>query len=297
MVTKESAILDYSGCPKPYGINAHHMDMVRFAHRNAPGFSGIMNSFCDIIKSSTAAIPTIDQAPCAADGNPQSPSGAISTEMEAALREPEYELSTPWIPPTVPDGDEDPYSILRDYDTVIVIDDSGSMAGSLWRMTSTVLAQLVRRAVCFDTDGIDMHFFNSEKEQKNVGSARQVMQIFREVQPQRGTPTYRRLHSHLERYMRRLEADREIKGLNLIFITDGPPDNGAEEDIKDEIASVADWLKSLRASKQQVGIQFVQVGNDESASEFFKYIDDQIKGVRGLDRDVSHSSFQSHLSC
>lgn len=279
--------MDYPKRPEPYGLNAHHMDMVRFAHHGHPGFTGIMNSFCKIIKTSTAAVPTIDQAPCVIGDNEKGFSGVAPGGTEVQQRGFEHDLLTPWFPPRLAEGEEEPYAALEDYDTVIVIDDSGSMAGSLWTMTSKVLAQLVRRAVRFDTNGIDVYFFNSKKAHENVGSTRQVMQVFNEVRPQGTTPTYDRLHSHLESYMRRFKNDPDIKKLNLVFITDGPPDDEAEDDIKDEIASVAKRLEALDANKRQVGLQFVQVGNDKDATEFFEWIDDHIKKDRGLDRDVS----------
>lgn len=51
----------------------------------------------------------------------------------------------------------------RGYDTVFLVDDSGSMAGALWREAGKALSDVARVAAHYDDDGIDIHFLNSRE--------------------------------------------------------------------------------------------------------------------------------------
>lgn len=46
---------------------------------------------------------------------------------------------------------------------MFLVDDSGSMAGSLWREAGKALADVARVAAQYDDDGIDIHFLNSKE--------------------------------------------------------------------------------------------------------------------------------------
>lgn len=56
-----------------------------------------------------------------------------------------------------PVGD-DRYAFLSSFDTVFLIDDSGSMTGRSWRETEEALETIVPICVQYDDDGIDIHF-------------------------------------------------------------------------------------------------------------------------------------------
>ncbi|OCL11598.1 hypothetical protein AOQ84DRAFT_335606 [Glonium stellatum] len=284
IVTKQSAILEYHGRPQAYAVNATHTDMIRFANEIQPGFMPIVNAFADIIKSAMYSSVALDLSVSElADAT----SNLQVTGMEAPAQSIlDADLLIPWEPPQLSPGEEDVYAVLRDYDTVILVDDSGSMAGGLWNMASKALAQLARRAVYYDKDGIDIHFLNTiEKNRDNVQSAREVMQLFQEVRPSGSTPTYSRLHGHLMSYWRRYQKNPEIKKYNIIILTDGPPDDDAEH-IQKLIIQVARKLENELAEIHQVGIQFVQLGSDPEAEQFFSYIDDHIMKDKKLDRDM-----------
>lgn len=258
--------------------------MVRVANEMQPGFMPIMNAFADIIKRAMSSSVALDLGvPDLAELTSNLAVANNEVQVQSIL---DADLLTPWEPPQLSSGDEDVYALLRDYDTVILVDDSGSMAGGLWNMASKALAQLARRAVYYDRDGIDIHFFNAtEKNRENVQSAREVVQLFQQVRPNGTTPTYSRLHAHLISYLRRFQKDPNIKKYNIIVLTDGPPD-GDVGHIQKLIVQVAKKLENELAEVHQVGIQFVQLGNDPEAEQFFSYIDDHIMKDNRLDRDV-----------
>lgn len=56
---------------------------------------------------------------------------------------------------------DDALEILRGYDTVIVVDDSLSMAGHSWVEAKDALKTLATLAGQYDKDGLDIHFLNT----------------------------------------------------------------------------------------------------------------------------------------
>ncbi|KAI1343833.1 hypothetical protein F5Y15DRAFT_368143 [Xylariaceae sp. FL0016] len=192
--------------------------------------------------------------------------------------------------------DESDFDLLREYDTVFLIDDSGSMYGSRWRETREALKVMVPICVALDDDGVDIHFMNKRSSTpadsikgaprggfRNITSAEAVHRIFDTVSPSGGTPTGKRLDDILKAYLQRYEQDQGIKMINIIVITDGqPPDDHNPEG---PIIKAAAKLDSLDAFPTQVGIQFFQVGTDAKAAKALKYLDNNLKDLNGV-RDM-----------
>lgn len=149
---------------------------------------------------------------------------------------------------------DDPYSFLRTFDTIFLIDDSGSMAGRSWRETGKALEAITPICTQRDADGIDLYFLNHPDSSlyKNVTSASTVVEIFQTVRPYGGTPTGQRLNNILRPYLRKYERDPErTKPINVIVITDGEP----SDDVESPIIAAARKLDKLEAPAWQVGIQ------------------------------------------
>lgn len=188
------------------------------------------------------------------------------------------------------------YGGLRKYDTVFLIDDSGSMWGRRWYIASKVLADVAAIAVKYDRNGVDLKFFNEpleDEERKNIDTAEKVMGLFSRIEPDGPTLTANVIEEELNEYMYRYSLDRSIKGLNLIVLTDGEPKRGQK--VEDVIVKYANELHAARAPLFQVGIQFVQIGAEKEAAEFLKMLDTKLKGKHGLDRDVSPSCDQANV--
>ncbi|KAI4273170.1 MAG: hypothetical protein L6R38_006406 [Xanthoria sp. 2 TBL-2021] len=180
------------------------------------------------------------------------------------------------------------YGRLRKYDTVFLIDDSGSMYGRRWYTASKALADTAAIAVRYDRDGIDVKFFNEpleDNEGKNITSSERVMELFSKVQPEGPTLTADLLEAELNEYMYQYDRNRSKRGLNLIILTDGEPEEG--QDVERVIIKYANQLRDARAPLFHVGIQFVQIGADSTATEFLRRLDSKLKGTHNLDRDVS----------
>ena len=101
-------------------------------------------------------------------------------------------------------------------------------------------------------------------ESANVAqSAKRVTQIFQDVRPCGMTPTALRLDHILAPYVKQCEDahsrnDEPPKKLSLIVITDGMPD----ENPGPVLGAIGKRMARIDADDGQLGIQFVQVGDD-----------------------------------
>nr|OQO21588.1 hypothetical protein B0A51_12074 [Rachicladosporium sp. CCFEE 5018] len=172
------------------------------------------------------------------------------------------------------------YTFLSTFDTIFLIDDSGSMAGSRWAETSRALQTITPICTQHDKDGIDIYFLNHPDSSfaHNVTSASTVHEVFSTVRPGGGTPTGQKLNGILKPYIRRFEAAPETtKPINIICITDGEP----SDDVESPLISAAKKLDKLDAPAWQVGVQFFQVGRDAEASKHLKMLDDELAEIAG----------------
>lgn len=195
---------------------------------------------------------------------------------------------------------EDPYAFLSTFDTIFVIDDSGSMAGRSWRETKEALRSITPVCASHDSDGIDLYFLNHKSQQladakagKSAGGYRglrdatAVEGLFGSVRPSGGTPTGTRLQHILKPYLQLLEKNRDavenVKPINIICITDG----AASDDVEGVLLAAAKKLDRLEAPPYQVGVQFFQVGNEQGAREALQELDDGLgELVEGGVRDM-----------
>ncbi|KAJ9090938.1 hypothetical protein QFC21_007353 [Naganishia friedmannii] len=183
-------------------------------------------------------------------------------------------------------------SILAQYDTIILIDDSGSMAGGRWQQVRGALMDVATRVARVDEDGIEVHFVNSMVEGYNLTvssgdrTAGSVEKLFNKVKPTNGTPTGAALRRILEPYMDQLEhvqqlkangeqipVGEDVKPVNVIVLTDG----AATDDPESVIVSIASRLDRGGFPLNQLGIQFLQIGNESEAREALQALDDGIK--------------------
>ncbi|GKT49892.1 uncharacterized protein ColSpa_10073 [Colletotrichum spaethianum] len=225
----------------------------------------------------------------ALDGPVRSPSPAPSN-ADSIMSAAGMRVSTP----------EDPYAFLSSFDTIFIVDDSGSMAGRSWPEVQNVLRAITPICTSHDDDGVDLYFLNNKTT--DSGNARAgkaaggyygirrtetVHEIFTTVRPRGATPTGQRLHAILRSYLQLLESKKHdlesVKPINIIVITDGAP----SDDVESTIISAAKKLDKLDAPMHQVGVQFFQVGNEPGAREALRELDDDLVGrIDGDLRDM-----------
>ncbi|KAI1179843.1 hypothetical protein F4777DRAFT_532180 [Nemania sp. FL0916] len=182
---------------------------------------------------------------------------------------------------------------------------------SRWRQTRDAIEQIVPICMRWDQDGIDLYFLNDpyhmhmsgdphrgepgwsiagdEEEGKagyvymGVRDANIVRRVFDNRDPMLTTPTGRRLGSIMETYvncyeMRQARRQPLPKPLNIIVITDGEASD--KEELKHNLIRQAERLDSLAAPYHQMGVQFFQVGKDESAARHLRELDDGLGTYR-----------------
>ncbi|KAG6360211.1 hypothetical protein INS49_011267 [Diaporthe citri] len=200
---------------------------------------------------------------------------------------------------------EDQYAFLSSFDTIFLVDDSGSMVGRSWREVQSALSSITPICTAHDADGVDIYFLNhrspypaSQSQGKasggyaNVKDVSAVDRIFTSVRPGGMTPTGTRLNHILKAYLRHYEAAVEraggdpdatdVKPINVIMITDGVP----SDDPESVLLSVAQKLDRLEAPPHQIGVQFFQVGNEPGAADALRTLDDDLAEMGGGVRDM-----------
>jgi len=212
---------------------------------------------------------------------------AYQPPTTTATRRPLPAEAPPAYQPPITTTADNRYAFLSTFDTIFLIDDSGSMAGRSWRETAAALASITPICTQYDADGVDLYFLNhpDSPQHKNLTRATDIESIFQRVRPMGGTPTGSKLNSILKPYLKDVETKgaEAIKPLNIIVITDGV----ASDDVESVIINAAKKLDKWDAPGWQVGIQFFQVGNEEGAAQALRELDDDLAEIGGEDlRDM-----------
>ncbi|KAM0791516.1 hypothetical protein ACM66B_005967 [Microbotryomycetes sp. NB124-2] len=195
---------------------------------------------------------------------------------------------------------EDPLAPLGKYDIEILVDDSPSMLeGSRWSDLRAALMGVAEQAVRFDKDGINITFMNADHVRlRNVTDVSTVREAFDTVQPSGSTPTAMVLDEICRDYVERVEdakpRKQKVKPMIVVIATDGRADDA--DGVKDCVLEMASRLDEVRAPPFQLGLQFLQVGNDSEAAEFLQELDDDLKGSAGVRDIVDTTPFSGQLT-
>jgi len=172
---------------------------------------------------------------------------------------------------------EDALEFLKYFDTVLIVDDSRSMRGPLWKEAGQALAELAAVASQYASNGLEIQFLNSPLVGKNIKTAQEVQDLFGKVEPTNSTPIGRKLDRLLNAYLNKLRNDRNLKRVNYIIITDGCPTDRLELEPEAVIVKAAKVLDARSAPLSQIGIQFVQIGDNAAATRYLESLDDSLK--------------------
>lgn len=259
----------YCACTKPQPPLLHRGTGVIFQTQQQRHKNHIMsdnrNPFTNIVRklsrsnkdsrSSTSGPPAAERGRDSmlsptyrAPTNPMDSKNPFQDPSTSGLPPPYSAVAGPSAPTSssAPANGDDPYDFLRTFDTIFLIDDSGSMAGGRWEETQAAISAIAPVCTKYDADGIDIYFLNHKHAYHNVQTARRVDEIFSRIKPSGGTPTGQRLHKILKEY---LDTYTEAtKPLNLICITDGE----ASDDDAAPLIQAAKKLDKLDAPAWQV---------------------------------------------
>jgi len=170
--------------------------------------------------------------------------------------------------------------LKRDY--IIVLDKSGSMAGSLWKQAKAAVAKLAPFACQADPDGITLYLFSSPTSKhpkyENIRDPREVDAIFQKVSPSGTTDLAGALHQAFNEHFSKQKGSQTFP-TTILVITDGVPND--EKAVKKEIINAANRIKK----DEDLSVTFVQIGHDKDASKFLKMLDDDLQG-KGCKFDI-----------
>ncbi|HEY9834784.1 MAG TPA: VWA domain-containing protein, partial [Stenomitos sp.] len=170
---------------------------------------------------------------------------------------------------------------MQDRDYTLIIDKSGSMSTpdqvggrSRWEAAQESTLALARKCEQFDPDGMTVYLFSSRfKRYDNVTSSK-VAQIFQENDPAGTTNLAAVLKDATDRYFQRKAAGQtKSGGETILVVTDGEPD-----DRKGVMVAIVEASRQMERD-EELGISMIQVGNDPTATQFLKALDDQLQGV------------------
>ncbi|EIW71568.1 hypothetical protein TREMEDRAFT_27266 [Tremella mesenterica DSM 1558] len=163
------------------------------------------------------------------------------------------------------------------------------MCGQRWEEAKKALMEVAEIAAGYDENGVDIYFVNSKRVGKELRTAADVEDLFAGLEPKGPTPTGLRLEAILRDYMARLERysvstdaqEGHVKPMNLIVVTDGAP----TDDPESVLISIAKRLDRGEYPLSQVGVQFLQIGDDAEAREALQELDDGLSSAHGI-RDM-----------
>lgn len=169
---------------------------------------------------------------------------------------------------------------LEKYDFILLVDKSGSMAEkdmsggkTRWVAAEEATVAIARKCEEYDKDGITViPFSESFKEYNNVkGGGEVVANIFKENEPSGGTETAKVLGHVFDKYFA-----NPAKPIIVLVVTDGRPND--EQAVADVIIKATKKMDK----DEQIGVSFLQIGQDKRASEYLKTLDDglQAKGAK-----------------
>ncbi|KAK9762057.1 hypothetical protein K7432_012555 [Basidiobolus ranarum] len=143
-----------------------------------------------------------------------------------------------------------------------------------WQQVRSLLEGIATIVTEQDPQGIDIFFLNHRNIYTHVRSANRVRAIFDTVSPMGGTFTGQRINDILDAYMATLRYDPMLKPLNLIVFTDGEASD--EPKLHAVIEEHVTRIIQRGYVAHQLGIEFVQVGDDWEATAHLQRLEEEV---------------------
>ncbi|KAH7924323.1 hypothetical protein BV22DRAFT_514413 [Leucogyrophana mollusca] len=197
------------------------------------------------------------------------------------------------IPDKVNNPREEGLKRLARIKTVILVDDSFSMEGTLWAQAREALGGVVDLANKYGSKGIDLFFLHQDGYEPNLKTKREVESIFDHTVPNgEDTPTAFKLEQIINHYLPFLEAKNSThEPITVIVLTDGVATD--HEDLPARIVEAAHRLENHKIGEEMFGIQFVQIGDDAEAADALNELDDGLAERYNIRDIVDATPFNS----
>jgi uncharacterized protein with von Willebrand factor type A (vWA) domain len=168
--------------------------------------------------------------------------------------------------------------MLDNRDYTLIIDKSGSMSTpdqrggrTRWQEAQESTLALARKCEELDPDGITVYVFSGRFKRYDNVTAAKVEQIFQENEPAGRTDLAGVLQDALNNYFQRKSAGQtQLNGETILAITDGEPDD------RKAVMKVIIEASRRIDKDEELAISFIQIGNDRTATQFLKALDDDL---------------------
>ena len=186
--------------------------------------------------------------------------------------------------------------MLRNRDYTLIIDKSGSMAitdeddekvknelelKTRWELIEESSIALASKCEKLDTDGITVYTFSTNFKRYSNVTARKVVQIFEDEEPFGDTNLAGVLKAALDDYFqRKTSGQAKPNGETILVVTDGKADNPVAV-----IRTIVEATQKIDRD-EELAISFIQIGKDTEATEYLKYLDDQLTQKREAKFDI-----------
>lgn len=187
-------------------------------------------------------------------------------------------------------------SRLKDRDYYLIIDKSTSMetkdcpgGKSRWDACQELAQGMANKCQEYDPDGITVvPFAEKFKVYPNTTPAT-VSKVFKENFPSGSTILNPPLQSCFEDYMKQKKAgSQKANGALVVVITDGCPQD--EDDVARGIVAMTKKLDN----REEFGISFMQIGQDEHARDYLKRLDSHLSS-EGAKLDIVNTKTMDEL--
>jgi hypothetical protein len=187
------------------------------------------------------------------------------------------------------------------FDTVILVDDSGSMAfeqgGERIDDLKMILGKIAGACALFDEDGLTVRFLNSQVRGDHIRSEQEVLQLIGQINFSGLTPLGTALDQKILQplLVQPARGQQLRKPLLVIAITDGQPAGEDRGTLAKVITAAAHALAATPFGADAVSYQFSQVGNDKGAQKFLSDLDNdpQIGGL--IDQTMEYEYEQQEM--
>ncbi len=168
--------------------------------------------------------------------------------------------------------------MLNNRDYTLIIDKSGSMSTpdqrggrTRWQEAQESTLALARKCEELDPDGITLYVFSGRFKRYDNVTAAKVEQIFQENEPAGRTDLAGVLQDALNNYFKRKSSGQaQVNGETILAITDGEPDD------RKAVMKVIIEASRRIDKDEELAISFIQIGNDRTATQFLKALDDDL---------------------
>lgn len=177
--------------------------------------------------------------------------------------------------------------IVENRDYTLIIDKSGSLAENYngngktrWEVAQDSTFALAQKCDEIDPDGITVYLFSGRFKRYDNVTADKIKEIYALNEPMGKSNLKSVLEDALNNYFeRKAQGETKENGETMLVITDSIPDEP-----KEIIRLIIDASQKIDRD-EELGISFIQIGNDKKATEYFKALDDELVN-KGADFDI-----------